>query len=483
MTRATRTLLLFCLAVGTLGTLGTVGTVGTLGAEDEASPRVTPTVKLVQRCAPAVVSLRSIRPVGDDGGAVLDIGSGSVIHSAGWILTNLHVVRDSVRGEAVFYDGSVLPFDVVAGFAPEDLAILRVRAAKPLPALPIGRSDDLLLGEPVLVIGNPGGLAHTVTTGIVSGLGRVAATPGGLLAGAIQTNAAINGGNSGGPMINALGQQIGVINSKQNGADSIGFAIPIDRVRRELPRVISAEERFGFRLGIETDALAREAIVNAVKSGSPAEAAGVRKGDVIRRLGEVAVRSGIDFHLALIGRKGGESLTLEIRREKKTITLTAKLVEITLAEPVADTAMTPGLSFEVYEGSWSRLPDLGTVEIVGRGSIPKPMIPPGREGTDHFAVRVSGFVKVPKDGVYTFYSGSDDGSRLWIGGRRLADNDGLHAHSEAAGLIRLKAGLHPFDVRMFEASGGESLVVSWEGPGLSKREIPPEAFFRREKKD
>jgi len=97
-------------------------------------------------------------------------------------------------------------------------------------------------------------------------------------------------------------------------------------------------------------------------------------------------------------------------------------------------------------------------------------------------VRISGFVKVPKDGVYTFYSGSDDCSRLWIGGRRLADNDGLHAHSEAAGLMRLKAGLHPFDVRMFEAGGDESLVVSWEGPGVSKREIPPQAFFRPEKK-
>ncbi len=451
-------------------------------AGDGESPRVTPIVELVRSCGPAVVSLRSIRAVSPQGPLVLEIGSGSIIHSSGWILTNQHVVRESVQGEVVFHDGRVLPFEVVAGYSPEDLAVLRVRSPKPLPALPLGRSHDLLLGEPVVVIGNPGGLAHTVTTGIVSGLGRVGATPGGFQAGGIQTDAAINGGNSGGPLINALGRQIGVINSKQNGANGIGFAIPIDRVRRKLPGVIAAQERFGFLLGLETDALAREAIVSAVTGGSPAEAAGVRKGDVIRRVGDVAVRSAVDFHLALIGREAGESLTIEVRREKKTSTLTAKLGSVALAEPVADRGFTQGLAYEVYEGSWSRLPDLGTVKAVESGSVPKPMVPPGRAGTDHFAVRISGFVKVPKDGVYTFYSGSDDGSRLWIGGRRLADNDGLHAHSEAAGLMRLKAGLHPFDVRMFEAGGDESLVVSWEGPGFSKREIPPQAFFRPEKK-
>ncbi len=457
---------------------------GLAGEDAKGSPRVTPTVRLVQRCGPAVVSLRCVRSVHPNGAVVFELGSGSVIHSSGLILTNQHVVRHSHEGEAIFHDGSVRRYEVVAGFAPEDLAIIRVATDKPLPTLEFGRSHDLLLGEPTIVIGNPGGLVHTISTGIVSGLARMTNSPGGPLPGAIQTNAAINGGNSGGPLINALGQLIGVVHAKQNGVEGIGFAIPVDRVRQMIPKILSVEERYGFRFGASTDVLAEHAIVANVDQKSPAEKLGLLPRDEIRKVGGLTIRNGVDISFALLGRKAGEEIDVEWKRvsDGKVATAKIRLGEYPYSPPVSDEGKEQGLAYDVVEGQWNRLPDLGTVRVVETGKINKLAVPLSRVGKEDFAVRITGFVKVPEDGFYTIYSGSDDGSRVWIGGKLIVDNDGLHAHVEAAGLVRLTAGLHPIDVRMFERGGEESLKVSWEGPGLKKEEIPPRALFREKQK-
>ena len=146
-----------------------------------------------------------------------------------------------------------LPFKVIAGMSSEDMALIKVDAGKELQILPIGRSDDLMLGEPVLVIGNPVGLNHSVSTGIISGLNRSAATGGAFLPWLVQTSAAVSGGNSGGPLINALGKQIGIITSKRLDSENINFAIAADRIREVFSRLIAAELRYGFRLGVEID--------------------------------------------------------------------------------------------------------------------------------------------------------------------------------------------------------------------------------------
>ncbi len=151
-------------------------------------------------------------------------------------------------------------------------------------------------------------------------------------------------------------------------------------------------------------------------------------------------------------------------------------VEMRPADRVAGRA--PGLRYEAREGEQiSRLSDLERWEVVARGTHPRFDLDV-RSREESFAISFSGFVEAPRDGLYTFFTASDDGSSLEIGDRIVVDNDGLHGTREASGQIALQAGLHPIAVRYFEAGGAQSLRVSWEGPGISKAEIPPTALWR-----
>lgn len=435
-------------------------------------------MRLVQRVSPSVVALRMVRPGGADGVVVHEQGSGSILDTAGHVLTNAHVVRWGARGEATFGDGLSAPFEVVARFADEDLAIVRLEAERPLRPLALGRSHDLMLGEPALVIGAPGGLLGSISTGVISGIGRTAATDQGFLVDAVQITAEVNGGNSGGPLINALGEQIGVVTSKQGGADGIAFAIAADRVRALLPGALAPEARRGFWLGVEVDPLAPEARVVAVAEGSPAAAAGVRSGDVLRRVGALPVTDGAVFQLALLELLPGGEVELELDRGGAALVLAARLAPWPVDEPASPGDLVAGLSYAVHDGVWDRLPELGGSAPSEEGSLERVRVPPSRLGTDAFAVALRGYVRVPSDGFYRFWIGSDDGSRLRIGSRIALDNDGLHAHAEAWVQGRLRAGLHPVEVKMFEAFGDESLSLHWEGPGFGREEVPAAAFLR-----
>jgi hypothetical protein len=140
-------------------------------------------------------------------------------------------------------------------------------------------------------------------------------------------------------------------------------------------------------------------------------------------------------------------------------------------------AAEPGLKADYYEGDFDKLPDFEKVEPK-RTSVVKAFDRKPRDVDDKYAFRYRGYITVPKDGVYRFFTNSDDGSRLWIGEQLVVDNDGLHSASEKSGVIALAAGLHPFSVAMFEKTGGDELQVMYEGPGISKREVPWEAFSR-----
>jgi S1-C subfamily serine protease len=444
----------------------------------EPSPRVTPVVKLVQKCLPSVVAIRTVKQV-EPGKFVFGAGSGAVIHQDGYILTNNHVVQAADRGEVAFYEGKAYPYRVVARFPPEDLALLKIDAAEPLIPLPLGRSDDLMLGEPVLVIGTPGGLAHTISTGIVSSLHRATATQDAFLPWVIQTTAATSGGSSGGPVINALGQQIGVVASRRTDAENINFAIAADRVREVLPRMIAAEQRYKFLLGMEVDMLDDKAIVRTVTTGEPAAEAGVRIGDVVCKTGDTAVRHGLDFHIGLIDKKPGDELSFQVQRNEKTLSIQATLAELPLAEPVEKKNVSPGLRFAAFGGQWERLPDFDTLSPIATGTAERPSTAAHKPGGEFFGLKFSGLVEVPADGLYLFYTRSDDGSRLYIDNKLVVDNDGLHGVAEAGGLVRLQSGLHRFVVTFFEATGQESLDVAWEGPNFQKQQIPPAAYFHR----
>lgn len=170
------------------------------------------------------------------------------------------------------------------------------------------------------------------------------------------------------------------------------------------------------------------------------------------------------------GGTAGTSLTV-------TFTVTNDAGAVALRAPENPTGTSAGLDYAYYEGSWGSLPPFATLTPVKTGTTATPDISP-RLHDDNFAFRYTGFVTVPADGVYTFYTNSDDGSRLAIGSATVVDNDGLHGNQEKSGQISLKAGTHALTVTFFELGGDQVLGVSYAGPGLSKQAIPAAAFSR-----
>ncbi len=443
--------------------------------------RYTPTVRLIEKALPSVASIQTLQAQDTPGIFNMAVGSASVIHRDGYLLTNEHVLFRMHQGEVILWDRPQLPFRIIAKMSSEDLALIKVEAGEPLKTLPIGRSDDLMLGEPVLIIGNPGGLIHSVSTGIVSGLNRSTALGGVFLPRMVQTSAAVSGGNSGGPLINALGEQIGVVTSKKLDGENVNFAITADRVREMFPALVSAELRYGFALGVEVDMYTPSGRVKEVREDSPAAKAGIEPGDVIAMLDGRDIRHGIDFHLALIERKPGERLKVRLERGEKEVLAEVELGELELLEPVAEDGMKNGLRFEGFEGTWDALPDFDKLEAVASGEVEAPTEEAYKSAnSEHYGLRFRGFLKVPREGLYTLSTASDDGSRLAIGEQVVVNNDGLHGVLKRGGLIRLKQGFHPVEVTFFEQGGMEKLEVSWEGPDLPAQIIPKEAWFWKE---
>lgn len=168
------------------------------------------------------------------------------------------------------------------------------------------------------------------------------------------------------------------------------------------------------------------------------------------------------------------SCTVKVKafRGEKSVSPTGsrKFVKVECRQGINILASEPGLKADYYEGDFDKLPDFAKVEPK-RTSVVKAFDRRPRDRDDRYAFRYRGYITVPKDGVYRFFTNSDDGSKLWIGDELVVDNDGLHSASEKGGVIALAAGLHMFTVGMFEKSGGDLLEVRWEGPGLKKQEV------------
>lgn len=409
--------------------------------------------------------------VNPDGSQVGYVGCGTIIHPAGYILTNAHVVGGQ-NLHAHLEDGRNLPCRLVAKHPSEDIAVLKVEAGEPLPFLPMGTNAGLRVGDAAIVVGNPNGMTHTVTTGIISRL-----APDYLANGHIQTSAAVNGGNSGGPLMNTRGELIGIVTAK--GGEAIGLAIPVDRVRRLFPEMLLDEAVRGVRLGFQVDTASEEARVTAVAPGSPAELAGLLVDDVVVRLGDVELRHGIDACLFVGDRKPEEPVDFQVERGGETLPLSLTPQAIPLREPEEGTEWAYGLRYDAFYGMWTRIPEFGPEEPAATGwtGVFAHTVPGSR--ADQIGLRFTAWVDVPADGAWTFYTESDDGSRLWIGDDVVVDNDGSHAMIERRGVIRLKAGKHPIRVEWIEGNGAEGLKVSISGPGVDKKEIPATMLFQR----
>jgi serine protease Do len=247
------------------------------------------------------------------------MGSGVIVDSRGYILTNHHVV-DKVQGieiqlaDGTTYSGRVLQFDPVM-----DLALLKIEPARPLTAIAIGTSTDLMVGETVITIGNAFGYENTVSVGIISALHRdVTLSDDQVYRNLVQTDASINPGNSGGPLININGELIGINVAVRAGAQGIGFALPIDEVKRVATEMLSTRRLASTWHGLVVDDLVRgtqrAVVVTEVQPDSPGATAGFKTGDELLRVGDLAMVSMLDLERGLLESHPGHPTTLQIRR-------------------------------------------------------------------------------------------------------------------------------------------------------------------------
>jgi putative serine protease PepD len=319
-------------------------------------------VRVYRQASPAVANVLTKATEYDffmDPVPVEGAGSGFVIDEKGYILTNFHVVQEAQSIEVVLGDQSRYPGKFVGADQRNDVALVKIDPkGKHLTALPLGDSASLQVGQKVLAIGNPFGFASTLTTGVVSALGRTVQTSQTtFIDEAIQTDAAINRGNSGGPLINSRGEAIGInsaIYTPSGTTAGIGFAIPINSAKRIAQDLITDGRVHLAYLGVQTlpvggylaealDLPVQEGLlVEVAAKGGPASAAGVRGGDRVAQAGmqritiggdvivtvdSQKVASPMDLNIILNRKRPGDTITLTVYRGGKKLDIPVKLAE------------------------------------------------------------------------------------------------------------------------------------------------------------
>lgn len=318
-------------------------------ADDEKS-----TIEIFRNASPSVVHITTLIHRRDRLNLnVTEIpegtGTGFLYDEAGHVVTNFHVIRGAQAARVSLADNSVWSARLV-GYEPnKDLAVLRIDAPKDkLRKIDIGQSSDLQVGQKVFAIGCPFGLDQTLTTGVISGLGREITSIGGRpIEGVIQTDAAINPGNSGGPLLDSAGRLIGIntmIYSPSGAYAGIGFAVPVDIVNQVVPQLIQDGRIEQVSLGVSLfeDSLSRRlgvrsgVLVRSVTDGSGAAAAGLEPtyiddegylvlGDVIVEIGGRTVRRLADVAKCMDGRKPGDQVSVVVDRRGKRVSMTVEL--------------------------------------------------------------------------------------------------------------------------------------------------------------
>jgi serine protease Do len=313
------------------------------------NPRRTPIVDVVRRVKGAVVNIHSERTVGGadghaeslGGNRVNGMGTGIVIDPRGYVITNHHVVEDVNLLRVRLADGTTTAARVVTRDSESDLALLKIDVGRPLPTIPLGTSQDVMVGETVVAIGNAYGYEHSVTVGVVSAVKRdVVLNKEMSYKALIQTDASINPGNSGGPLLNVNGELIGVNVAIRAGAQGIGFAIPVDSMLRVAADMMSVRKRNGTWHGLvarddvilpddaeapvkrvkddgdaKVPGVLRRLVVDRAETSSPAAAAGLVRGDVVVKVNGQPVACGLDLERALLEGRAGDKVPVVVRRQ------------------------------------------------------------------------------------------------------------------------------------------------------------------------
>jgi serine protease Do len=334
------------------------------------NPRITPAVEVARRVKDAVVNIQSERTISGNNdpfhsfssatNRVNGMGTGIVIDPRGYIVTNFHVVDDVTSIKVLLGDNSSHVARIVARDHDRDIAVLKIEAGRTLPIVPLGTAMDLMVGEPVIAIGNSFGYQHTHTTGIVSAVKRdVTLNKEMSYKSLIQTDASINPGNSGGPLLNIHGELIGVNVAIRAGAQNIGFAITVDNMIVAATDMLSIRHRLGISHGMivrdqvdtSNNPVVRTLLVERVEAGSPAEKAGVQAGDIVTQAGGVAVGCSLDLERGFLEKVPGDKVAVTVRRG-----LTEQNVELAL--PVGDPrliAARPMSNAQNSDPIWSRM--------------------------------------------------------------------------------------------------------------------------------
>lgn len=353
-----------------------------------ANPRRTPVVKVVEAARPAVVNIHTetliktpFRRYGPfSGDPTLDeffsrffdprylggrtekrtsLGSGVLVNADGTIVTNEHVIVRASTIRVMMADKSEFIATLIGADSDSDLAVLKVEARHPLPYIDMPEDNDVMIGESVVAIGNPYGLSHTVTVGVVSAVGRTIEAGERVYHDFIQTDASINPGNSGGPLISLDGKLLGINSAIHRSAEGIGFAIPAIRVRRIVEQLITfgtvkppwigiqiqgLTPELAFHFGVESNG---GVLINGIEEGSPAEKAGLTAGAIIERVENEKVRSPSEFAEMTAGLSVGEKLHLDVRTQGKSARVVIKVA--TLPDERIDALAWRRLGIEVVD--------------------------------------------------------------------------------------------------------------------------------------
>jgi serine protease Do len=343
-----------------------------------AAGRRTPIVAAIEKARPAVVSVYARTPgrsqpfagdpfaddffrrfFGDPGPGLArpatSLGSGVIIDGQrGLVVTNEHVCAGASSITVALADGRELSAELLGADPGHDLAMLEIKAG-PLPQLSLGDSDGLMIGETVIAIGNPFGLTHTATVGIVSATGREVplGRRGETLKDLIQTDAAINPGNSGGPLLNLDGDLVG-LNTAIIRGDGLGFAIPSNQIRRIAARLARGGANLDLGLSLAESSRPRKGetgcLVIGLSEGGPAAAAGLKKGDLLRKLDREPVDTLADYEMILASLAPGQPVTAEATREGRLLTFSLAPRQVTTDEALALAASLYGLSVSEKPG-------------------------------------------------------------------------------------------------------------------------------------
>ena len=338
------------------GVIGGVIGNTTASSGSTVKPASSPASSAVSSCPVTPVAeqvIPSVVTIAAHGGNGSGTGSGEVIRSDGYILTNNHVISIAASGGSVdvlFSDGKTVPATITGRDPQTDLAVLKIQPTGQLKVIATGTSRSVSVGEPVVAIGAPLGLSGTVTSGIVSALDRTVQVPGendasALLVSAVQTDAAINPGNSGGALVNCQGQLVGVPTagatvpspSGESGGGSIGlgFAIPVDLAKTIADEIIATGRVTHAYFGLQTVPIPPQAAaqagvpeglyVRAVAAGGPAASSGLRPDDIITSIEGKPAASNIQLQELSLTRKPGDTVTLEYSRAGHSATATVTL--------------------------------------------------------------------------------------------------------------------------------------------------------------